>query len=233
MLDVCTLILSDDEVFLALNKPAGLLPIPDGYHRQTPNLRDLLAEKFDQVWTVHRLDKDTSGIVLFAKSAAAHRHLNLQFEQRQVQKEYHALVCGLPAWNETSLTQPLRVNGDRRHRTMVDPAGGKPAHTDVTLVQSFQALALVSARPHTGLTHQIRAHLAAAGHPVLKDDLYTRPAQTAACSPATALQRMALHAYQISFTHPASGQPLMLTAPYAPDFEAELAAQRANSTPDL
>jgi RluA family pseudouridine synthase len=162
----------EDEALLVINKPPGLLSIPDGYDPSLPHLAGLLQERYGRVWVVHRLDKDTSGVMLFARSADAHRALNQQFEERKTRKEYHAVCVGMPEWETLSITLPLRVNGDRRHRTVIDHQTGKPAETDAAVLQRLGVFTLVSALPHTGYTHQIRTHLAAMALPILDDPLY-------------------------------------------------------------
>jgi len=122
-------ILYRDEALLVINKPAGLSTLPDGYNPTLPHVKSLLEGQSGRLWTVHRLDKDTSGVLVFARSAEAHRSLNTQFEQHQVTKLYHALVQGSPAWMEYTADLPLRSDGDRHHRTVVDLRAGKPALT--------------------------------------------------------------------------------------------------------
>lgn len=234
------LVLWHDEALLVVNKPAGLPTLVDGYDSQAPYLVAILKAEWAPLWVVHRLDRQTSGVILFARTAQAHRSLNSQFEKRQARKVYHALVVGSPTWQEKSINLPLRTNADRKHRTIIDPQQGKPAHTDLSLLEDFNGCALVAAHPHTGRTHQIRAHLAAAGHPILMDPLYfAKPAgQTpAGNTPAARLKefphdlitRLALHALEISFTHPTSGQDMRFSAPYADDFYSALAYLRQNS----
>ncbi len=222
--DLHSLLLWQDAYLLAVNKPAGLRTIPDGYDPEQPCLSRMLAAAFGKIWVVHRLDKDTSGLVLFARTAEAHRQLNLQFEQRQVQKTYHALVYGAPSWQHVSVEQPLLVNGDRRHRTVVDEQHGRPAQTDLERLQSFADCALLAARPRTGYTHQIRTHLAWLGFPILADPLYARKPIVAVSPLSTApiLQRLALHARQLNCIHPITHQTLSLQAPYPLDFQDTL-----------
>ena len=123
-------ILYKDEAILVIDKPAGLLSLTDGYDRSLPHLTSLLAPRFGQLWIVHRLDRDTSGVLLLARSAEAHHDLNDQFRERRVEKVYQALVTPAPAWEMTTADFPLRKDGDRQHRTVVDPQRGKPALTD-------------------------------------------------------------------------------------------------------
>lgn len=214
-------ILLEDAAILVVNKPAGLLTIRDGYDPTLPFLAGWLLEQFGRVWTVHRLDKDTSGVIIFARNAEAHRALNLQFDQRGVAKTYHALVRGIPSWKEHLAAHPLRVNGDRRHRTVIDPSHGKPAETQFRVLETFPAASLIESQPHTGYTHQIRAHLAFIGFPLLGDILY---GGSNASTPV--INRAALHARRISFTHPVTAERLTVAAPYAPDFQDALVSLR-------
>jgi RluA family pseudouridine synthase len=209
-------LLTLDSTILAISKPAGLPTLPDGYDKAAPHVCSLLEPEWGRLWIVHRLDKETSGVLLLARTAAAHRALNLQFDAHQIEKVYHALVVGSPAWEEHTFDTPLRPNGDRRHRTIPDQAG-KPAVTQVKVLQRLGDFTLIEARPATGRTHQIRAHLGfVAGLPLAADTLY-------GCKlppDALPIARVALHACSLTFTHPVSGEKLTLEAPYPPDFAA-------------
>ncbi len=204
-----------DADLLAINKPPGLRTLPDGYDASLPHIRSLLEPQYGRLWIVHRLDKDTSGALLLARSADAHRVLNDQFAAGRVEKVYHALIIGTPAWQEQRVELPLRPNGDRRHRTVVDQERGKPALTELNRLELFEEHALIEARPRTGRAHQIRAHLAALGFPILGDVLYAgRGAEVAW------MRRPALHARSLRFLHPANLAELFIQAPYPQDFEA-------------
>ena len=205
-----------DEALLAVNKPCGLLALPDGYDPHAPHLRSVLEPAYGRLWIVHRLDKETSGLVLLARSAAAHRALNTLFEQRQVEKVYHAVVVGIPPWQELTVDLPLRSNVGRRRRSAVDMRGGKTAQTHLHLLRSLGAFSLLEARPATGRTHQIRAHLAACGFPVAGDPLYGPG------DPGAVFPRLMLHALSLRLAHPLSGEPLALEAPYPDDFLSTL-----------
>jgi 23S rRNA-/tRNA-specific pseudouridylate synthase len=130
-------ILYQDEFLLAVNKPAGLPTLPDGYQRAAPCLIDLLNQQFDRVWVVHRRDRDTSGVIVFARTAEVHRALNIAFDAREVHKVYHAIVIGTPEWDERVIDLPLRPDGDRRHRTVIDAQHGKPAFTRARVLERF------------------------------------------------------------------------------------------------
>lgn len=215
----------DDHV-IVINKPAGLRVIPDGYDLTLPNLRDMLNAIYPKIWVVHRLDKDTSGILLFARDAATHSALNHQFEKRTIQKEYSLIVMGTPDWQTVTINLPLRTNGDRKHRTVIDFSKGKPAETVFTVKERFPQHTLLIASPHSGYTHQIRAHISAAGFPIYGDMLYWQPAahlskskfhtHTPAC-PAY-INRVALHAAQITFFDAYANTSRTFIAESPPDF---------------
>lgn len=211
-------ILYVDEALLVVNKPAGLPTLVDGYNLEKPYLVGLLKQTYNPLWTVHRLDKDTSGVIVFARTAAAHRHLNTQFEQRQANKVYHALVFGSPPWETLTIDLPLRADGDRKHRTVVDAQRGKPAVTGLRVLERLGLLSLIEATPHTGRTHQIRAHLAAQGYPIVSDPLYG-PKLPPEAAPIT---RLALHARALSLVHPETGEEMRFEAPYPQDFAEAL-----------
>ena len=209
-------ILYIDDNLLVANKPAGLPTLPDGYDRAAPYLGGELSAQYGRVWIVHRLDRATSGAIVVARTAAAHRALNLQFDAHTVTKIYHAIVIGVPDWDELTLDQPLRPDGDRRHRTVIDPQRGKPAITHVRVLKRFTGYALIEAQLETGRTHQIRAHLAAIVHPLMGDRLYGKT------EPGEVINRTALHSRLIAFAHPSTDERLQLEAPYPKDFEAAL-----------
>lgn len=206
-----------DESLLVIDKPAGLRTLPDGYDPSLPHLRSLLEPVYGRLWIVHRLDKDTSGVLLLARTAQAHRSLNTQFEQRQTHKAYHALVHGSPAWDEYTVTLPLRTDGDRQHRSVVDARRGKNAVTRLRVIDRFAAHTLLEAAPETGRTHQIRTHLAALGLPIVGDLLYGGAALAGVEQPW-----LGLHAAWLEVTHPLSRAALRLEAPLPPTFEAAL-----------
>ncbi|NTU62057.1 MAG: RluA family pseudouridine synthase [Chloroflexi bacterium] len=204
-------ILFIDDHLLVVNKPAGLPTLPDGYDKSAPCLINLVKQQYRRVWVVHRLDKDTSGAIVFARSAEVHRALNIAFDSHEVSKVYHAITIGVPAWDEHTIDLPLRPDSDRRHRTVVDRQRGKPAVTRVCVIECFAQHALIEARPETGRTHQIRAHLAAIDLPLAGDVLYGGKDAT------VLLSHTALHAQSIELDHPATHQRLHVEAPYPLD----------------
>jgi RluA family pseudouridine synthase len=201
-----------DEDLLVINKPAGVPVLPEGWEADAPYLVKQLEAEFGRIWVVHRLDKVTSGVMVFARNAEAHRALNAQFEKRQAKKVYHALVLGTPRWEEKTSRQPLRVNVGHRHRTVVDERNGKSAETHFKVRQRFASSALLEAIPLTGRTHQVRVHAAALGHPLLGDLLYGAP-------PTDLIGRPALHACSLTFCYPPDQPARTFAAPYPNDFE--------------
>ncbi len=219
-----------DESLLVVNKPPGLLTLPDGYEPTAPHLKSVLSPDHDPLWIVHRLDRDTSGVIVLACSAQAHRHLNTQFQERSVSKIYHALVAGEPDWDRKIIELALKVDGDRRHRTVVDIQNGKESVTRLKVLERFDRFSLMEAVPESGRRHQIRAHLHAEGLLIVGDALYgTR-------SELQMLARSALHARSIELTHPISEDKLSFEALYPKDFESVLNRLRSeprskNNTP--
>ena len=237
MHDIQFPVIWSDESLMVINKPAGILTIPDGYDPELPHLKKLLAAQYGQLWIVHRLDRDTSGVIVLARSASAHRSLNTQFQNRQVVKIYHALVEGNPDWEQRTVDLPLKVNVGRRHRTVVDRQAGKASLTGLKVLERFGSYCLMEAAPQSGRRHQIRAHLAVLGLPIVGDDLYGSDAQlpTSKLDSFTAggeisdnllLSRIGLHAMSIEFMHPVNHQISQFTAPYPEDFINSLIISR-------
>jgi RluA family pseudouridine synthase len=208
-------ILFEDPSLLVIDKPAGLPVLPDGWEPDAPFLVKTLEETYGKVFVVHRLDKVTSGVMVFARDAETHRALNIQFEKHEAQKIYHAIVEGNPKWKEKVTKFPLRVNVGHKHRTVVDDRNGKPSETRFKLLKQYPIAAWVEASPLTGRTHQIRVHATALGHPLLGDLLY-------GAEETSLIARPALHAYSLTLTHPSSGQRLTFVADRPQDFATAL-----------
>lgn len=204
-----------DAHILVIDKPAGIPVLPDGWDKDAPYLVQILEKEYGKVWIVHRLDKITSGVMVFARDAEAHRVLNLQFENHEVEKTYHALLEGNPKWEEKIARHPLRVNVGHKHRTMVDDKNGKPSETRFRILKRCRASALVEAKPVTGRTHQVRVHAYALGHPLLGDILYGG-------SESNIIPRPALHACALTITHPQTRETMTFTAKYPQDFATAL-----------
>jgi len=208
-------IIHRDEHLLVVDKPAGLSVLPEGWDKEAPYLVKMLEAEFEKIWVVHRIDKLTSGIVLFALSAEAHRSLNIQFEKHEVEKSYHAIFNGVPKWEEKITKFPLRVNVGHKHRTMVDNRSGVRSETRFRILKRYQASALVEANPMTGRTHQIRVHAYALSHPLLGDVLYSAPE-------TKVISRPALHAFELKFMHPSTNEQVTFTSQYPDDFKRAL-----------
>jgi tRNA pseudouridine32 synthase/23S rRNA pseudouridine746 synthase len=213
--DQLKVVFSDEDI-LVVDKPAGLLSIADGYNQNLPHLSVVLAPIWGKVWMVHRLDRETSGLMVLARNADAHRLLNQQFREHQVSKVYHAVVAPAPDWVELTLYSPLRVDADRDHRTRVDVLRGKPAQTNLHVLKSKNDLALLECRILTGYRHQIRAHLYSISLGVIGDELYLPNIST--ITPVDS--RMMLHAAKLSFVHPATGKTLSFESPDPIEFSA-------------
>jgi RluA family pseudouridine synthase len=205
-----------DNALLVINKPAGLLSLPDGFDATKPHLRAILEPKYGHLWIVHRLDKDTSGTIILARNQEAHRNLNAQFSHHQVNKTYHMIVVGNPTWATITSDASLRTNTGRRHRTIVDPVRGNSAITEFHILERFGGHTLVAAHPRTGRTHQIRAHAYHLGFPILADPLYGR----SGASPY--IGRLALHAHSLTITHPTSGKKTSFVSVTPMDLETAI-----------
>ncbi|MBG0770507.1 MAG: RluA family pseudouridine synthase [Anaerolineaceae bacterium] len=221
-------ILFEDENLLVINKPAGLLSIPDGYNPELPYLQQVLEPEFGRLWMVHRLDKDTSGVMVLARDPETHRSLNDSFRVREIDKTYHGLVWPVPDWNELVMEQPLKVNADRRHRTRVDLTQGKPTWTRCVILDKSVLAARMAITIRTGLTHQIRAHLREQELILLGENLYNAGLP----EPPIPAPRVMLHARELSFQHPTSNQTLSFTAPYPDDFRSVYNLIRQSKGPD-
>jgi 23S rRNA pseudouridine955/2504/2580 synthase/23S rRNA pseudouridine1911/1915/1917 synthase len=163
-------IIFENDFFIALNKPSGLLSVPDRMQSE-PSLKDILLQKYGSIYTVHRLDKGTSGIIVFAKDEATHKQLSILFEERSVQKFYVGLVNGNPMNAEGSIDAPIMMHpGD--NGTMIINPKGKASLTDYEIVENFKFYSWIQFQIHTGRTHQIRVHMKHIGHSIVCDELY-------------------------------------------------------------
>lgn len=214
-------ILYIDQWLMAINKPAGVLSIQDGYDRTIPHVRTIIEPEFGRSWIVHRLDKETSGTLLLARSKEIHRSLSILFETRQITKEYRAIVFGIPSQEDLEINFPLRINADRHHRTRVDFIRGKAAQTNIKLIQQVNQFSLLSASPLTGYTHQIRTHLAYINLPIVGDLLYSKISQNNFINQNLNYSHLALHSYSIKFIHPITQQQLDITSDI-PQFMKEI-----------
>ena len=163
-------IVFENDSFIAINKPAGMLSIPDR-EQSEKSLKDVLIEKYGQIFTVHRLDKDTSGMILFAKNDVMHKYLSLLFEERKIDKYYLGIVIGMPTEQSGLIEAPIAEHAIHKGLMTVH-RNGKPSSTSYEVLDSNKHYSLVSFQLHTGRTHQIRVHSKNIGYPLACDPLY-------------------------------------------------------------
>ncbi|NBB97952.1 MAG: RluA family pseudouridine synthase [Alphaproteobacteria bacterium] len=199
-------ILHEDHELLFINKPAGLLSVPG----RGPHLADCLITRvqavFPEALLVHRLDMDTSGVIVFARSPMAQRHLGLQFEKRQTRKQYVADVWGRVAERKGRIDLPLTVDWPNRPLQRVCQETGRPAQTDWALMRHDTHGSRLRLMPQTGRSHQLRVHMQAMGHPILGDPFY-------ASGVARDFPRMMLHARELRLRHPDGGRGVTISTP--------------------
>lgn len=198
-----------DAHIIVVDKPYGLLSVPGRDPANRDCVPSRLHREFGELRIVHRLDFDTSGLMILARDSDTHRHLNRQFEQRQVDKYYEALVWGVPAEDDGRIDLPICVDWPNRPKKIVDYENGKPAQTLYKVIDRDieNNIARVELQPITGRSHQLRVHLAEIGHPILGCPFYAHDAAKHAYS------RLTLHAKQLELIHPATGSRMIFKAP--------------------
>jgi 23S rRNA pseudouridine1911/1915/1917 synthase len=216
--DIPLEILFEDDDVLVLNKPAGLVVHPAAGNETGTLVNALLfhdpaLHALERSGMVHRLDKDTSGVMVVARTGAAMTELQRQFKARETNKQYTALVWGHPPPSGRIETQIGR-HPVRRQKMSVLQQGGREAVSSFQTLETFDEAALVEVKIETGRTHQIRVHMAHLGHPVVGDAVYGRPRRKSRPLPAN---RQMLHAARLEFTHPSSGKRLFFEAPLPDD----------------
>lgn len=230
---IAEIIIAENEDWIALNKPSGLLSIPDREGKDI-SLKQLLKEKYGEIFTVHRLDKDTSGLIIFAKNETAHKHLSQQFEERQTKKIYLGLVNGSLMSKSGTMDAPIAEH-PAKNGSMIVHRKGKEALTDYEVLEDFAVYSWVQFCIHTGRTHQIRVHAKEMGHPIVCDPLYGdgKPVLLSSLKhkkfklskneleERPLLNRLALHAFQLNFTD-LNGHIVELEAPLTKDLSATL-----------
>ncbi len=227
-------VLYEDHDMLAIDKPAGLVVHPAPGHDRGTLVNALLHRYPDlagiggagRPGIVHRLDKDTSGVIIIARNQAAYLALVHQFRQRSVQKEYRAIVRGVPVPVAGRIDAALARHPRDRQRFAVTHHGGRAALTYFRVIETLSDASLLGVRIATGRTHQIRVHLAWRGHPVIGDPRYGSRAQRRR---DPAVPRQMLHARRVGFMHPVSGLPVEISAPVPMDMQAVLARLRSAS----
>ncbi len=231
-------IIFENEDFIAINKPAKLLSIPDRFGKDD-SLKSILQDQMEKVFTIHRLDKDTSGLIIFAKNEATHRHLSQQFEGRDVEKYYLGLVSGTLMTKKGTIDVPI-MEHPCKTTLMMTHHKGKPSVTDYEVLEEFGLFSWMQFRIHTGRTHQIRVHMKHLGNPVVCDELYGdgQPVLLSSIKrkfrlskneleERPLLNRLALHSHQLKFID-AKGNRLELEAPLPKDLKALLQQLRKN-----
>jgi 23S rRNA pseudouridine1911/1915/1917 synthase len=204
-------VLVENEWFIAINKPSGMLSIPDRMQSEV-SLKDILIERYGSIYTVHRLDKDTSGIIVFAKDEVTHKQLSQLFEGREVQKFYVGLVNG-KLFNPKGSIDAAIMEHPAKNGTMVIHAKGKPSLTDYEVLEDFGIYSWVQFQIHTGRTHQIRVHTKHLGNSIACDSLYGdgKPVLISSLKKKfnlakkedeerPILARLGLHSYRLQFT---------------------------------
>ncbi len=249
-------ILYESPACVVLNKPPHVLVIPDHWDKDRPNLIDLLNDfsaqtcafnptrDFERWYVVHRLDAETSGALIMAKTATAHAALCRQFEEGSVQKTYLAIVDGHPADESGVINKPLLPHPAKKG-LMIIAAEGKPAQTEYRLLEKLAKAALIELKPRTGRTHQIRVHLASIGHPLLIDARYGRrkafflseikrdyrPKTRDDWQERPLIERLTLHAAALAFEDPASHEAKYIAAPTFKDWDVALKQLRRRVGP--
>ncbi len=260
--DIPIEVIHEDEGFVVVNKPPGMVVHP-ARGNWSGTLVNALQFHFDTLSSVsgterpgiiHRLDRDTTGLVIVGKDDLAHRTIARQFEDRVVDKEYHALVYGVPGRDSDYIERPIGHHPTVREKMAVRSLdeGARTAVTFYEVLERFDGYAYVRCKPQTGRTHQIRVHLTHIGHPIVADKLYANrdrltladlqvpglppptairhaaPDPAAPPDPGLLIDRQALHAHRIKFAHPATGLPVEFTAPLSADFARALQALRTH-----
>lgn len=203
-------ILHEDSDLLLVRKPHLLLSIPGRHPSNKDCLVTRLQQRYPTASMVHRLDLDTSGIMVVPLNKPAHAHISRQFQQREVRKTYHAIVFGVVDRDEGEVDLPIACDWERRPRQMICHERGRQAFTRFQVLERFEDRTRMLLSPVTGRSHQLRIHMRELGHPILGCDMYAHDAALRMAD------RLLLHATTLAFTHPATGQWLRGECP--PDF---------------
>ncbi len=231
-------IIFENDHFIAINKPAGVLSIPDRTQSE-PSLKDMLIDRYGSIFTIHRLDKETSGIILFAKDEATHKYFSKQFEERTVEKYYMGLVHGTPSNKTGTIDGPIMEHPVFKGQMVINKKG-KPSLTDYEVIEELGKYSLVKFQIHTGRTHQIRVHAKSLGYPIVCDPLYGdgKPVLLSAIKKKyklskhddeerPMLNRVALHSFQLKFKDEA-GKDFDLNAELPKDMRALIQQLKKN-----
>ena len=211
-------IIHEDDDIIVINKPAGWLTLPDRFDPNKENLLKSLESYRGEIFVNHRLDRETSGLIVFSKNAESHKNLQDQFEQGEVDKHYLAIVLGIPPLEVGQIDLKLKYSNGHK-RTLIDDSG-KPSLTKFRILNAWDMFSLLEVKIMTGRTHQIRAHMKAIGHPLMCDELYgdgvpfllsrfkRKYNRDQEQHERPLLSRTALHAFQLAFKHPSTGEDM-------------------------
>ncbi|WP_029409698.1 RluA family pseudouridine synthase [Treponema pedis] len=233
-----SVIYKDDDL-LIVNKSAGLAAAADRWDETAPRLDKIICSDIfsnsetddKKLYTVHRIDKDTSGLIMYALNSEIHKKLSEKFQNREIEKTYHAVVAGQPPCKNFSCNAKLKIDGDKFHRTVMDNKQGKDSFTEFTVLENLNRFTLIEAKPVTGRTHQIRVHLKLSGFPILCDSLYGKNEPVFLSQikknwrgdkyeERPLLARLALHAYALKFIHPVTEKIIEVIAEYPKDLKS-------------
>lgn len=234
-------VLFQDEFLLVTDKPSGISVIPERVETDKGDLKSLLEKSLGvELWTVHRIDRDTSGLVLFAKSAEAHKAMNDLFEHRKIEKRYFALVGGKMEGESGEIDSPIAHHPSKNGKMIIHPRG-KEALTLFEVAERFKHATLLNVEIKTGRTHQIRVHFSAAGYPLLVDPIYSsaqgfrlssvkKKYKQSEEEERPILNRLPLHAYSLMFIHPFTKKEISVTSELPKDMETCLKLLRKYDT---
>jgi 23S rRNA pseudouridine1911/1915/1917 synthase len=226
-------IIHEDDDIVVISKHAGMLTIPDRYNKALPNIYRILNDKFGSIYTVHRLDRDTSGVMVFAKNADAHRNLNMQFDNQEVGKFYHLVLAGVVNKDEMKIDIPIAADPSKPGLSYPS-ARGKDSLTILKVLKRFRSSTLVECELVTGRHHQLRVHCATIGNPLLIDPEYAGTNEVFLSSfkrkfklgkrqeEKPIISRLTMHSRSITFNHPDGTGKLTFEAEYPKDFAALL-----------
>lgn len=200
-------LLYEDDDLVVINKPSGLLSVPGKIPNRHACVADYLHQTHPEALIVHRLDMDTSGILLLARHKQSHRQLSIQFQQRQTDKTYIALCQGRLPRTQGVIRLPMRCDWQNRPKQCIDFKQGRYAITEWQCLSQYRDYFRMQLHPITGRSHQLRLHMQALGHPILGDNLYADATSLART------ERLMLHAEQLSFIHPGRQQPITINCP--------------------
>jgi len=225
-------ILHEDDSIIVINKPANWSSIPDRFDESKQNILRSLESYREDVYMVHRLDRDTSGVMVVAKSEAAHKFLNDQFENRKVEKIYHAFVDGCPIDETFSVNEAIALSNSKPGQVFINKVG-KDSTTNFKILERWKGFSLLECRPLTGRLHQIRIHLKHAGHALMIDPKYGRRSAFKISEikrkkfnikkdtiERPLLSRQTLHAQSLSFIHPETKKKMTIECEYPKDLRA-------------